>query len=133
MLKDVGADEARWKPAHDAHSIWEEVNHIVYWSEDVFERLEGRGVSRKQAWPEGAGGPDEWRQAVARTVRLHAALVRRIGWATPAALARKSPRSRYTTAQLILGCASHIAYHTGQIAVIRRLYGHAQQPAPPAV
>jgi uncharacterized damage-inducible protein DinB len=133
ILKGVEVEEARWKPATDAHSIWEEVNHIIYWSEDVLDRLEGRGALRKQAWPAGEGGPEDWRRAVRRAARLHAALVRRVAATSPAAMSRKAMRSRRTTAPLILGCASHIAYHTGRIALLRRLHRDAHQPAAPAV
>lgn len=133
ILRGVDAGEAAWKPASDAHSVWEEVNHIIHWSEDVLERLEGRGAPRKQAWPPGEGTPEDWLRAMRRAARLHAALVRRIAAASPAAMGRKALRSRYTTAQLVLGCASHIAYHTGRIALLRRLYRDARQPAAPAV
>jgi hypothetical protein len=60
--------------------------------------------------------------------RLHAALVRRIAAARPAALARRVPRSRFSNVQRILGGASHIAYHTGRIALLRRMYVQAQRP-----
>lgn len=133
ILKGVGVEEALWKPTAEAHSIWEEVNHIIYWSEDVLERLEGRGAPRKQAWPPGEGGPEDWRRAMRRAARLHAALVRRIAATDPAAMGKKALRSRYTTAQLILGCASHIAYHTGRIALLRRLHRDAGQPSAPPV
>lgn len=132
ILKGVTLEEARWKPTPDAHSIWDEVNHIAYWSEDVLEQLEGRGRPRPQAWPPGEGAPDAWQRAVARARRLHAALIRRIGTATPAVLAMKSQKSRYSNAQLILGGVAHISYHTGRIALLRRLYQHAR-PRLPAV
>jgi uncharacterized damage-inducible protein DinB len=126
ILKNVGVDEAVWKPAPDGHSIWEELNHIAYWSEDVLDQLEGRSQPRPQAWPEARGSADEWRRAVERTRRLHARLVRRIAASRPAALARKSQKTRYTNEQLILGGIAHIAYHTGRIALLRKLFSHAR-------
>ncbi|MCL6554228.1 MAG: DinB family protein [Firmicutes bacterium] len=132
ILKGVTFEEARWKPAPDAHSIWDEVNHIAYWSEDVLEQLEGRGKPRPQAWPPGEGDPEAWQRAAARARRLHAALIRRIAAATAGTLAQKSQKSRYSNAQLILGGVAHVSYHTGRIALLRRLYQHAR-PRPPAV
>ena len=133
ILKGVTVDEALWKPAAESHSIWEEVNHIVYWAEDVLMQLERRGVPRPQAWPAAGGGADEWKQAIARAARVHAALVRRITSMSPALLRAKSQKTRYSNAQLILGGVSHTAYHTGQIALLRRLYRHAHEPAAPTV
>jgi hypothetical protein len=127
ILKDVTFEEARWKP--DAHSIWEEVNHIAYWSEDVLEQLERRGRPRPQAWPPGEGGPDEWRRAVGSARRLHVRLVRRIEAMRPAELVRKSQKTRYSNTQLILGGVAHISHHTGRIALLKRL--HRAQAAPP--
>jgi hypothetical protein len=124
----VTVEEAVWKPWPETHSIWEEVNHIFYWSDHGLQTLEGRGGSRPQAWPAGEGRPDDWRRAVERVKRLHAALVRRIAAARPAALARRVPRSRFSNVQRILGGASHIAYHTGRIALLRRMYVQAQRP-----
>ncbi|MDR7418284.1 MAG: DinB family protein [Armatimonadota bacterium] len=121
ILKDVTFEEARWKPGPDAHSIWEEVNHIAYWSEDVLEQLEGRGKPRPQAWPPGEGGPDEWRRAVGRAGRLHGRLVRRIQAMRTPELVRKAQKSRYSNAQLILGGVAHISYHAGRIALLKRL------------
>lgn len=125
ILKKVRAAEAQWKPAPDAHSIWEEVNHISHWSRFVLDRLEGRGKPTKQAWPPGRGGAAGWRAAVSETAALHAKLVRRVAALNEASLSAKHAASRYAMAQLILGCGSHIAYHVGRITLLRRLYRHA--------
>lgn len=127
MLKGVGVEEATWKPAPGAHSIWEEVNHIAHWSRYMLARLAGRAKPTKQAWPAGTGGAAGWRRAVVKVSRLHAALARRIAPLDDAILGTKRGSTRYTLAQGILGCASHIAYHVGQIAVLRKLYGHARR------
>lgn len=136
MLGGVGIKEATWRPAPGAHSIWEEVNHIAYWSRFTLDYLKGRAKPTKQAWPAGRGGAAGWRRAVSEASRLHASLVRRIAPLDDAALAARfglTRRTRYTTAQLILGCASHVAYHVGQISVLRRLYRYARRPARKAV
>ena len=136
ILKGVGRNEATWKPAQNVHSIWDEVNHIAYWSRFTLDYLEDRAKPTKQAWPAGRGGAPGWRRAVNKASRLHASLVRRVASLDDAALAARfgiTRRTRYTTAQLILGCASHIAYHVGQIAVLRRLYRHARRAGRKAI
>lgn len=133
VLKGISVEEATWKPAPDAHSIWEEVNHIIYWAEDVLMQLEQRGAPRPQAWPAAEGGAAQWKRAAARAARVHAALVRRIAAMSPAALNRKSQKTRYSNAQLILGGISHTAYHTGRIALLKSLHQHVHRPAAPAV
>jgi uncharacterized damage-inducible protein DinB len=130
ILTDVGVEEATWAPGGGAHSIWEEVNHIEYWSQFTLDYLRGRGKSAKQAWPAGKGGPAGWRRAATRASKVHDALIRRIASLDDEALTARfgtSRPTRYTTDQLILGCASHIAYHVGQIAVLKKLYRHARK------
>lgn len=133
VIKGVTVEEATWKPAPESHSIWEEVNHVIYWAEDVLMQLENRGVPRPQAWPDAGGGAAQWKRAAARAARVHAGLVRRIGASSPAVLNRKSQKTRYSNAQLILGGIAHTAYHTGRIALLKRMYHDVHRPAAPAV
>lgn len=133
LLKDVRVDEASWAPGGEAHSVWEEVNHIIYWSRFTLDCLESGDKPTKQAWPVGGGGEEEWRLAAAQALRLHAALVRRVRALGPRALSTRLARTRYTFDQLILGNAAHISYHAGRIALLRRLYRHATGSASPAV
>jgi uncharacterized damage-inducible protein DinB len=131
VLRGVSVREATWKPVPGAHSIWEEVNHIAYWSRYVLDRLEGRSKSTPQAWPAGTGGPRAWRHAVTGVLRTHATLARRVAALDDARLAERA--RKYTTAQLVLGDVAHLSYHIGQITVLRRLYRHARRVAGPAV
>lgn len=133
ILHGVKADEAAWKSSPGAHSIWEEVNHIAYWSRFTLNYLKGRSKATRQAWPAGKGGEAQWERAQSEASRLHDELVRRIAATDDAALAVRAKPTPYTTAQLTLGCTSHIAYHVGQIAVIRKLYRHARQRSRTAV
>ena len=64
---------------------------------------------------------------MADVTHLHKALERRIASLDDTALTAKFASTRYTMAQLILGCASHVAYHVGQIALLKRLYRHARR------
>lgn len=133
LLKDVRVDEASWAPGGEAHSMWEEVNHIIYWSRFTLDCLESGDKPTKQVWPVGGGGEEEWRRAAAQALRLHAALVRRVRGLGPRTLSTRLARTRYTFDQLILGNAAHISYHAGRIALLRRLYRHATGSASPAV
>jgi uncharacterized damage-inducible protein DinB len=134
LLKDVGVDEASWAPGGETHTIWEEVNHIIYWSRFTLDRLEeGRDRRMRQAWPAGEGGEEGWRRTVAAASRLHAALARHTATLDRRTLEARLGRTRYTVEQLILGCAAHISYHAGRIALLRRLYRHAVGPVRPAV
>jgi hypothetical protein len=138
ILKDVSVEEASWSPGGEAHSIWEELNHIIYWSQFSLDLLKAPVPSIKQAWPPTIGGAEGWKSAVARAARLHAALVKRIKQADQKVLAGKEPhpgsplRGRFTVGQLLLGCGGHIAFHAGRIALLKKIYRTAR-PGVPAV
>ncbi|MDR7481958.1 MAG: DinB family protein [Armatimonadota bacterium] len=126
VTKAVTAAEASWCPTPGAPSIWEEVQHIEHWSRVVLDHLRGRGRPAEQAWPPGAGGERAWRAARRRAARLHGALVREIQRTSGAAWRRRAGPTPYATDQLVLGCIAHIAFHAGQIALLRRLHRHAR-------
>lgn len=41
VLEDVTAAEAAWRPAPDAHTIWELVLHMRSWTREVLRRANG--------------------------------------------------------------------------------------------
>lgn len=118
--RGLTAAEAAWRPPDRAHTIWEQVNHVLYWKRHVLERLRGRRPRSRQAWPAGGRTAIQLRQTLAECASLHRALraaVRRLG--PEARDGRRGGRSRV---QLLLGSLAHESYHIGQIMALRRRY-----------
>lgn len=130
LLEGVSAPDAAAHVVPGAHSIWELVLHMTGWAREVQARLEGEaaGEPRGGDWPAARQvSPAAWAAAVTALVESHRALAatlrasddRRL--ATPV-IDRRDPAagtglSHYLT---LHGLVHHTAYHTGQIALLRR-------------
>jgi hypothetical protein len=126
-LRGVTVREAAWRPGPGRHNIWELAVHATYWKYAVRRMLTGerRGSFSEKGsnWfrrPAGATAK-AWRGDVARLVGEHRKL-REAAAAVPAsALGARVSGSKYRTATLIYGIASHDLYHAGQIQLLKTL------------
>jgi len=128
-LRGVTAVQARWAPGRGRRSIWELVLHIAYWKYAVRRHLEPdvpRFPRRPANWPAIPSRPDEraWTRDRALLADEHGALVRALA-RFPLGRWNRVPAEgkKWTFGDLIVGILSHDVYHTGQIQLLKRLYG----------
>src|SRR5260221_14116561 len=120
-LRGVIANQAFWRPTETRHNIWELVLHCAYWKYVVRRRLLG---DRATKFPRKGSNflptPDPpteeaWADDLALLGAAHRALIEAI---------ESLPKTKLvTSARTIYGMAAHDAYHTGQIQLMKRLYG----------
>lgn len=127
-IRGLSAAEALRRPAKGRRNIHELVLHAAYWKYAVRRRLnpadEAPFPGSPANWPLAPAAPDEkeWKRAVKLLKREHEKLVRAIEGADGESLDQVPPSGRtWTRAQLIMGIASHDAYHTGQVQLIKKL------------
>ena len=120
-LRGLGREQALWRPAADAHNIWEYVLHAAYWKYAVWRRLTGqkRGSfalkgSNFFAVP-ATPNEESWHHSVLLLDEMHRQL--------RAAIAALRPRdlADAKTLKMAYGIAAHDLYHTGQIQLLKRL------------
>ena len=132
LLADVTAQEARARPASSLHSIWELVLHMTAWTHEVTRRLQGgsAGEPAMGDWPAPPSPPDEraWRAALAALDEAHVAMRDAVRGFDAARLAARVGDERnaplgtgVTFAQTINGLVQHDAYHSGQIALVKKM------------
>lgn len=132
LLADVSVEEARRRPSPGVQSIWELVLHMTAWTREVTRRLGGHLASEPEMgdWPAIPAPPDErsWRAALAALDEAHSALRVAVGAIDPVRLAApvEDARNRelgtgVTFAQTINGLVQHDAYHSGQIAIVKKM------------
>jgi uncharacterized damage-inducible protein DinB len=137
LLADVTPDEAQRRPASTVHSIWELVLHMTAWTREVTRRLQGRKASDPEMgdWPSLPTRPDEraWRAALAALDEAHVALRDAVRALDAARLTTRVGDERnpplgtgVTFAQTINGLVQHDAYHSGQVAVVKKLLRSAR-------
>ncbi len=128
-LRGVSARQAAWRPAPGRHNIRELALHAAYWKYAVRRLLTGekRGAFAEKGsnWFARPGSSTEaaWRAEVALLDGEHRRLRRAVAKLTRPALAKKLPGSKHRTDTLVYGVASHDVYHTGQIQILKRLWG----------
>lgn len=132
VLRDVSAAEAAWRPAPDAHTIWELVLHMRSWTREVLRRAKGEVPAEPvdgdfPAMPSPADDA-AWTATLRSLDESHVALVAYVvAMNNERRASRVAPRpgedARRTLTQrtMIRSLAEHDVYHTGQLALMKRL------------
>lgn len=130
LLFDVPFAAAAARPIPDGHSIWEIVLHMTAWQREVIRRLGGAEPQSPEEgdWPP----PPEFDQRSWDAARADlGASLEQLASAV-AALSDKELRvlvgplrdpalgSGTTRAEMVAGVLQHNAYHSGQIALLRK-------------
>lgn len=133
ILRDVTAEEAAAHPILGTHSIWEIILHMAGWLNEVRRRLGGRepDMPEEGDWPE----PDEtseaaWQrdrsrldEAVKNLLDALSALreedLDRLGGSI-AEIRNPALGTGVTHRAMVNGIIQHNAYHSGQIALLKK-------------
>ena len=131
LLDGMSAQDAARRPAGVAHSVWELVLHMTAWTDEVRRRLGGLEPATPEAgdWPTADEVSEAaWTRAKARLAEAHTALLADAERLALHDLARPVGSVRdpalgtgVTRGGMLVGLAQHDAYHTGQLALVRRL------------
>ncbi|MDF2038365.1 DinB family protein [Cytobacillus oceanisediminis] len=123
-IEGLTAEQARWRPAGDTtKSIWENVNHLIYYKERLAANLEGRewaqNLDGDQTFclTEQINDDKEWMAAVERAEMVQRSLREALNKTTTEVLEQNSLEEK------LLDIMLHDAYHTGQIIQIRKMQG----------
>jgi hypothetical protein len=66
-----------------------------------------------------------WREAIARAKHTHDVLVKTVAALPEPRLRERVPGKRYDFYFMLHGVAQHALYHAGQIAILKKVQGHA--------
>lgn len=130
LLRSISPAEAEARPVAEAHTVGELTAHLTAWTHEVARRLEGHpaGEPPEGDWPPSvAATPAGWAsmtlalaKAIAHVETVVAGLpASRWDVAMPDAR-QPEGAAPVTHAQLVLGLIQHLAYHGGQIALLRK-------------
>ena len=129
LVEGVTAAEAAAHPVPGAHSIWELVHHVTAWVRAVHARVLGNVCELEGAddWPPVRdAGEDAWRASFEDLRRAQKELLATLATLTDADLDGPVPNRAYDRAHLLHGLTQHHAYHTGQMAVLKRALQHGR-------
>ncbi len=123
LLADVGPSLAASRPVPGAHSIWEIVRHLSWWTMAVRRRLGGEPVTAAEGedWPAVTSHESSaWLATLDVLEQSHRAVVAHVAAMPADALTDLVPGQRITNAAMLHGLVQHTVYHAGQIALLRR-------------
>jgi hypothetical protein len=121
LLAEVTEQQAAARPIPNAHTIWEIVLHTAAWLRIARERLSAtqtRDHTAEENWPAVTGS---WPDALATLEREQHELDNAILAFPDERLGAPAPASEPQTFYILLhGVVQHIAYHAGQIALLKK-------------
>lgn len=130
-LLGLTAEQAAWKDGSTNNSVWQLVNHLIFWNENYLNRFreipdsEYKGDNDSTFEGEKTSGTeDEWRETVDKLNLVLTEWENEIENASQEKLdqaAKKDETEPWTV--YIAAVNTHIAYHTGQIVSLRKLQG----------
>lgn len=133
ILEGLTAEQAAAKPSPQAHSIWEILLHMTGWKREVARRARGNAAGEPAAgdWPAvGEVSDARWQAAREEHQRAQRELVELVGGLTDAQLdarvagdATAFIGAGISVRATLYGLLQHDVYHSGQIALLRRLGG----------
>ena len=129
IIEEVSFEAAYEKPPGAVHNIAEIVLHMLAWTEEVIDRMNGLNAQIPSSgdWPD-TGAPDEqkWQNYVDDLKLVNVNLIGIIQnfpeeqWGEPID-DQRGDRPVVTYEALINGLIQHHIYHAGQIAILNRI------------
>jgi uncharacterized damage-inducible protein DinB len=119
-LEGVPAETAAKKPIAGAHSIWEIALHVAAWDAESAAALNGKEyvtLEGESDWPPPRG---TWEAALESLDRAHAALMAAVANFPEERLRERVSGKEFSFYGLLHGLSQHHAYHSGQIAMLKK-------------
>ena len=123
-LKGITAEQAAKRSLAERNTIWEIVNHLISWRQNVLERIQGKVITtpgNNYFTAVTDTSPEAW------TSTLHQLKVSQLQWINFLRTFRESdfekiyPINSMTYYEHIHGIIQHDAYHLGQIVLLAKL------------
>ncbi|WP_411334438.1 DinB family protein [Metabacillus indicus] len=127
-LDGVSAPEASWTGSGKSNSIWQIVNHLIYWNDDVIHRIKGTENPHKikdneETFADPGDPEDEygWAQTLQRLDEVMNRFKTVIAELDDEKLKAPYAANRPSIERLISSIMMHDSYHIGQIVLLRKL------------
>jgi uncharacterized damage-inducible protein DinB len=124
ILSGINAAIAADRPIPEAHSIWELTLHIAAWEKVLLRRISGEAVqlSDEENFPAVHDKTeDAWQGTLAHLKETHEELMDSVRNMPESRLTEIVPGKDYDFYFMLHGGAQHIAYHGGQISLLKKI------------
>jgi uncharacterized damage-inducible protein DinB len=123
VLSDIPAATAAARPVSGAHSIWEIVDHMMFWEGVVLQRLQGKraGLVEELNFPATPAPSEEnWRKTLDEFRDSNRSFREALANIDPAKLNDLTAAGKRTYYGEAHGILEHHVYHLGQIALLKK-------------
>ena len=123
-ISDVNAEEALFQLDENSHSIWQQVWHLNNWIGVFHNRLNGKEIPwlpEEEDWPTTRTlSEQDWMRAKDTVVASHKSFVELARKLSDSQLKQQVPGKDYSVEFMLQGITQHVAYHTGQIVLVKK-------------
>lgn len=121
-IQSINAEQASKQKGKGHNSIWQLVNHLIYWRKTVIIRLQGvlGNPPMVDFYQPAKPITAEWEKTVQHFEEINQTLINTIRAFDENKLDQPSPMKGQTYYQLLMGCLQHDGYHMGQIILIKK-------------
>lgn len=126
LLADVTAAQAAAPPVTGSHSIWQLVEHMTAWRDEVRRRLHGpsRKLTAEENWPTIRDASDSaWQAALERSHTSQRNLEQDVAGFSDEQLTTSADNLPGGREELLHVVIHHDLYHAGQIALLKAVGG----------
>ncbi|WP_164669680.1 DinB family protein [Virgibacillus doumboii] len=129
-IKGLTAEQASWQPAKEGHSIWQIVNHLIFWNSRMLNQFQGKAQSETNVDNDATFEMPEdtsdavWQKTIEQIYSLFREMQETVSQLDDSRFDELAGDER-TSLKVVLGedIAMHDSYHIGQILYIRKLQG----------
>jgi uncharacterized damage-inducible protein DinB len=122
-LDGITAQMAVEKPIPNSHCIWEIIQHVTAWMNEVIKVLDGEQytvLTPEQDWPAIAADDAAWDAALGIMDSSQEALLGAVAEIEEDKLWENVEGQEFSYYWLLHGVVQHYVYHTGQIGLLRK-------------
>ena len=129
-LDGITAAQAAERPIGNGHSMWEIVQHMTAWINEVIRTLDGETYAvlpAEQDWPAISAQDDAaWQSAQAILESSMDALCDAVVEFPDEKLDELVPGQEFSYFWMLNGVVHHNTYHSGQVGILRKAFVEAQ-------
>lgn len=123
-LGRITAEQAAQRPIKNGNTIWEIVNHIIAWRENVLKRVQGEVLqtpTNNYIEKIENTSAEAWQQTLGALENTQKQWLYFLGTFAESDFETKYPVNKLTYYQHIHGIIQHDAYHLGQIVLLIKM------------
>ncbi len=123
-LSRISAEQANQRPIKDGNTIWEIVNHLIAWRENVLRRVQGEVIQTpSNNYIEKITDVSEaaWQQTLENLETTQKEWLYFLSTFNETDFSNEYPVNKLTYYQHIHGIIQHDAYHLGQIVLLAKM------------